>query len=287
MKRTLLAAIALFVALPATASADTVDGVVVARDAGRGVVMTAGRGGTVTTLHVARPAAFKPGLRVRANANALGDGTYRATSVKRRGRVRAAKARFLLVRRSGRSLLVSAGGSTFPLAAGPRARVSAPGAIVAARLRVAKGKVAVAKATEVGRTPTLELSGRVTGLADGVLRLDNGVAVTVPAGVEPALQAGDEVELLVAVGADGSLTLLAIDGEIEVYGPLTAVAPGSLTVGAVTCAVPGGLDVSDLVLGDTVQVLCSVVNGVLTADELEVDDPGVEDEPIDELEPEE
>ena len=39
---------------------------------------------------------------------------------------------------------------------------------------------------------------------------DSGVAVTVPAGVEPALEVGDADELLV----DGSFNLIAIDGEI-------------------------------------------------------------------------
>ena len=129
--------------------------------------------------------------------------------------------------------------------------------------------------------------GRFAGFADGVLRLDVGagtlLSVAVPAGVEPALQAGDEVRLLV----DGSFNLIAIDGEIEVYGALTAVAPGSLSVGAVTCAVPEDLDISDLVAGDTVSVYCSLVDGVLTADELELDDPGFDDEPFDEEEPEE
>jgi hypothetical protein len=100
----------------------------------------------------------------------------------------------------------------------------------------------------------------------------------VPAGVEPALQAGDEVTLLV----DGAFNLIAIDGELEVYGALTAVAPDSLSVGAVTCAVPEDLDVSDLVVGDTVLVYCTLVDGVLTAQELELDEPWFGDEPLEE-----
>ena len=63
---------------------------------------------------------------------------------------------------------------------------------------------------------------------------------------------------------------------------LTAVARDSLSVGAVTCAVPEDLDVSDLVVGDTVLVFCSLVDGVLTAGELELDEPWLDDEPFDE-----
>ena len=285
MTRTVIAALALLAAFPAAASADTVDGVVVARDAGRGIVVTAGRGGAVAALRVRRAAAFKPGVKVRAKATRLGDGTYRVRRLKRRGQAPAAAVRFTVLARADRSLVVSAGGTTFALQA--RAAVPAPGAIVAARVRVAGGKATVVRARQTGQVARLELVGRFAGFADGVLRLDVGagtlLSVAVPAGVEPALQAGDEVRLLV----DGSFNLIAIDGEIEVYGAVTAVAPGSLSVGAVTCAVPEDLDISDVVAGDTVWVYCALVGGVLTAEELEVDDPGFDDEPFDEEEPEE
>lgn len=275
MTRIAIAAIALLAAFPSVASADTVDGVVVASDAQRGMIVTAGRGGAVAALRVQRAAAFKPGLRVRAKANPLGDGTYGVRRVKRRGRADAARARFTLVGRTDRALVALAGGTTFGLRSG--VAVPAPGAVVVAKLRVAGGKATVTKLRQVGQVSTLTLRGRFAGFDGGVLRLDSGVAVTVPAGVEPALEVGDEVELLV----DGSFNLIAIDGEIEVYGALTAVAPDSISVGAVTCAVPEDLDVSDLVVGDTVLVHCALVDGVLTAEELELDDSG---EPYDEEE---
>ena len=286
MKRTVLAALALLAAFPAAASADTVDGVVVARDAQRGIVVTAGRNGSVAALRVQRAAAFKPGAKLRAKATRLGDGTYRVRRVKRRGRAGAAKARFTVLARADRTLVASAGGTTFTLGAGTAA--PAPGAVVAARLRLARGKATVARLRPLAQLTRLELNGRFAGFANGILQLDVGagtlLSVTVPAGVEPALQAGDEVELLV----DGSLHLIAIDGEIEVYGALTAIAPDSISVGAVTCAVPEDLDASDLVVGDTVLVFCSLVDGVLTAAELELDEPWLDDEPFEEeLEPEE
>jgi hypothetical protein len=282
--RSLVAAAALLGAMPAAASADTVDGAVIARDAQRGTILTSGRTGAVTTLRVARAAAFKPGQRVRATATPLGDGTYRAAAVKRRGRAGAVKARFTLVRRAGREYVVSAGESTFALRAGRGAGVSTAGAVVAAKLRVAKGKIAVAKARQVGQSATVELDGRFVSLAGGVLQLAVGaqapVAVAVPAGVEPALEPGAEVELLASVGADGSFALLAIDGEIEAYGAVGAVAPTSITVGGVTCAVPADLDVSDVVAGDVATLYCSLAGGVLTADELELDDLGFDEDDL-------
>jgi hypothetical protein len=300
--RSLIATAALLGAMPAAASADTVNGTVIARDAQRGTIVTSGRNGSVATLRVTRAAAFKLGQRVRATATPLGDGTYRAAAVKRRGRAGAVKARFTLVRRAGREYIVSAGASTFALRAGRGSGVSTAGAVVSARLRVAGGKAAVAKAKQVGQAATVELDGRFVDLTAGVLRLAVGaqdpVAVAVPAGVEPALEAGVAVELLAAVGADGSFTLLAIDGEIEAYGAVAAVTGASITVGAVTCAVPEDLDVSDVLVGDVANLFCSVVGGVLTAGELELDDFGLgdgdlgfEDEPVDDgdagFEPEE
>ena len=288
MTRIVIAALALLAAFPAAASADTVDGVVVARDAQRGIVVTAGRGGAVAALRVQRAAAFKPGAKLRAKANRLGDGTYRVRRVKRRGRAR---------RRQGalhrRSRVPTARSSSPPAAppsrSAPARPLPAPGAVVAARLRLAGGKATVAKVRPLGQADAARARRAASPASPTAsLRLDVGagtlLSVTVPAGVEPALQAGDEVELLV----DGSFNLIAIDGEIEVYGALTAVAPDSLSVGAVTCAVPEDLDVSDLVVGDTVLVVCSLVDGVLTADELELDEPWLDDEPFDEeLEPEE
>jgi hypothetical protein len=272
MKRTLLAALVALAAFPAAASADTLNGVVVARGSQNGTIVLAGSG--ASTLRVNRPAAFKPGLKLRATATKLADGSYRVSAVKRRGQAGAAKLRYTLLRRAGRDALVTAGGSTFTLKAGA---VAAPGAVVAAKLKIAKGKVVVAKARQLGQASTLSLTATFTG---GVLRLDGGVAVAIPAGADLALEEGDEVEVLVAVGADGVFMLVAIEGEIEAYAAVAAVSPTSITVGGVTCAVPVDLDVSDVVVGDVAYVYCSVENGVLTADELELDDPVVEDEPL-------
>jgi len=71
---------------------------------------------------------------------------------------------------------------------------------------------------------------------------------------------------------------VAIDGELEAYGAIAAVGGGSITVGAVTCAVPGDLEVSDLVAGDVITLYCALVGGVLTAEDLEFDDLGFDEE---------
>jgi len=279
--RALLAATALLGAVPAAASADTVKGTVVARDAARGTIVTAGRDGTVATLRVDRAGGFRAGVRVRATAAPQADGTYRASALKRLGRAKTAKVRGALVRSAGRDYVISSGASTFTLRA---ARVAAPtpaGAVVHADLKVAKGKVAIAKLRTAGQAATLELEGTLAGFDGSTLSLrvegSGAVTVAVPAAVELTAETGDDVELLVTAGP--VLGLLAVDGEIEAYGAVAAVAPTAITVGGVTCAVPDYLDLTDIVAGDTVYLVCVAEDGVLTADEVELDDESwVDDE---------
>ena len=280
--RAVIAATALLGAAPATASADTVKGTVVSRDAARGTIVTAGSGGTVATLRVAKPASFKPGARVRATATPLADGTYRSAGVKRLGRAKSVAVRGTLVRRAGRELVLSAGSSTFALRTARPAVTGAPGALVSAKLKLAKGRLIAKKVRLAGQAATLELEGTVAGFDGTTLQLaveaPGALPVAVPAGVELTAETGDEVELAVAIG--GGFTLLAVDGEINVLGAIGAVSPGSISVGAVTCAVPEYLDVSDLLAGDSVFLTCVLSGGALTADEIELDEPSLgDDEP--------
>jgi hypothetical protein len=214
MKRILPAAIAALAlaALPAAASADTVDGTVVARDADRGTLVTAARSGAVTTLRVKRVAAFRPGERLRGTAKPVGDGTFEAVRLKRRGRAGSVKLNAAVVAGTGRDYVVTAGGSTFSLRAGRRAAPVTPGALVAARLKLAKGKATVKRIRPVGQAATLALEGVVVAVAEGSLQVKVAgavVTVLVPAGVEVWEEPGDEVALTVTVGADGSFTLVA------------------------------------------------------------------------------
>ena len=99
---------------------------------------------------------------------------------------------------------------------------------------------------------------------------------------------GDDVELLVTAGP--VLGLLAVDGEIEAYGARRrGRAERRSPSASVTCAVPDYLDLTDIVAGDTVLPWSAWhEDGVLTADEVEldeeswVDDGFGEDEPYDE-----
>lgn len=285
--RALIAATALLGAVPAAASADTVKGTVVARDAARGTIVTAGRDGTVATLRVARAGGFRSGVKVRAAAAPQADGTYRASAVKRLGRAAAAKVRGTLVRHSGRDYVISSGASTFTLRSARAAAPTPAGAVVSADLKVAKGKVAIKKLRTVGQAATLVLEGTLAGFDGSTLSLSvegsGAVAVAVPSGVELVAESGDDVELLVTTGP--VLGLLAMDGGIEVYGAVAAVAPTAITVGGVSCAVPDYLDVSDVLVGDTAYLVCVEEGGVLTADELELDDDSWVDDGFDEDEP--
>ena len=258
-----------------------VDGVVIARDADRKAIVTATDGGSVAAVRVARPAAFKLGVRVRAKGTKRWDGTLRATSVKRRGLAVAAKARVVVVRRAGSSLLVSAGDSLFTLSAGV-SQVSRPGAVVDARLRTTKGKVAVVKAKEVGQASTVVLTGLFDSLTDNVLRLTNGLSVATPEAFALFKQRRDEVLLLVTVGPDGSFALVASDLESEAAGTVMAVSAESMTVGGVTCAVPEDVDVTDVVVGDLAFLSCSLVDGKLVADGYELEPAGFEEGPWEE-----
>jgi len=279
--RVVIAATALLGAAPAAASAETVKGTVVARDAVRGTIVTAGNGGAVATLRVAKPASFKPGARVRANATPLADGTYRGAGVKRLGRAKAVAVRGTLVRRSGRELVLAAGGSTFAMRTARPAVSGAPGALVSAKLKVAKGRLTAHKVRLSGQAATLEIEGTIASFDGATLQIaveaPGTVPVAVPTGVELTAGTGDEVEVVVAVGA--GFTLLAVDGEIDVAGTIAAVSPGSITIGAVTCAVPEYLDVGDLLTGDPVFATCLLSGGTLTLDEIEYDEPSLGDEP--------
>ena len=215
MKRTLPAAFAAFAALatvPTAASADTVDGTVVARDAARGTLVTAARGGVVTTLRVKRVAAFRLGERLRGTARPAGDGTFEAVRLKRRGRAGSVKLQAAVVGRAGRDYVLTAGGSTFAVRAGRRPGAVAQGALVSARLKIARRAVTAKRVRQVGMATTLELEGVVLAVAEGSLQVKVAgavVTVLVPAGVEVWEEPGDAFAATVGVGADGAFTLVA------------------------------------------------------------------------------
>jgi hypothetical protein len=291
MRRALpiLLAAGLLVALPATASAAGWKGVVVAKDVKRGTVVTASARGKIRTLRApAKARTLAVGQRVDVKARPLADGTFAARSVRVLGRAARATIRAAVVRhqaRLGRTIL-SAGESAFAVRTSPGRALSAasdglaPGDVIVAVVDVTGGELEAEHVEEVDHAEALELEGIVTGVSRAGLDLavvHRGlVRVGVPAGfLLPALEPGDEVEAVVAVGEGGALTLMALerenrghgshdddefdlddDGdELEVKGTVTSLADTSVSVGSVTCGFAAGTALG-VEVGDFVELEC-------------------------------
>lgn len=232
MKRTLilfaLAAGLLAAAAPATA-ATAFKGVVVAKDAQRGTVVTASADGVVRTARSPKAASFRVGQRLTVTGTRLGDGTFRAASVKASGRAKTARVKAVVVRwqKAQRRLLVSAGGSTFVLVRSAKGRTLAsatetvpqPGDQISATVNVAAGTARATAVTTVGHLGTIEVEGIVTKLAADSVELvvakSGFVTFALPTGfVLPAgLVAFDKVSAKVSVGVDGKLTLISLHAD--------------------------------------------------------------------------
>jgi hypothetical protein len=288
----LAATLAAAVAVPGVAEAEQVKGTVVAKDAQRGTLVTAAPSGAVTTLRTKGIRRYRIGQRVAAPATAQPDGTFAATgTVKRRaGVARSARVRATVVKRAGGRYVLSAGSSTFAIAhrgrAGTAAATRGPraGDVIVAAVRLTAGRATGTQVKTVGQAAMLEVEGILLGADGGVLRIAvekrGEVAVTVPAGHEIALAAGDEVEAIVSVEDDGTFTLVALDGDgdeqddhgldldedsVEVEGVVTALSEASLTVAAgtaasVTCAVPAGTSLAGFSVGDDVEAECRLLD---------------------------
>lgn len=233
MKRILtifaLAAGLLVAAAPASA-ATAWKGVVVAKDAQRGTVVTASANGAVRTARSPKAASLKIGQRLAVTGTRLADGTFKAASVKATGRAKTVRVKAVVVRwqKAQRRLLVSAGGSTFALKRSAKARTLAsatetaplPGDQITATVSVATGTAQATAVTTVGHLGTIEVEGIVTKLsADSVeiiVAKAGYVTFALPAGF--VLPAGvvvfDAISARVSVGVDGKLTLL----ELETHG---------------------------------------------------------------------
>jgi hypothetical protein len=285
------ATLAVAAAVPGAADAATVKGTVVAKDANRGTVVTAARGGAVKTLRAAHAKRYRIGQRIVARASAQPDGTFAASGkVKRlRGKARTARVRATVVRRAGGRYLVSAGSSTFAI--GKRASAAAAGSaaapqagdIIDAKLRLAGGRATGQRLRTVGEASMLEIEGIFVDAGAGVLRIAverrGLVTVTVPEGTAVSATAGDEVEAIVSVEDDGSFALVALrtddddegddhgfefdfeDGVVEVAGTITELADASVTLSAgpdatVTCGAPAGTSLAGFSVGDEVEAEC-------------------------------
>lgn len=326
MKRILVplaVAVALLAAVaPAAAAEATWQGVVVAKDNGRSAVVTASANGVVRTARSPRARGLRIGQKLTVTGTRLADGTFAATSLRATGRAKVARLKAVVVsyRKAQRRLLVSAGGSTFALprratrtlaAAGTSSGDPAAGDRIVASVTVTGGVAAATSVSTVGQLGTLEVEGILTKVESGSVELlvarAGYVSVALPSGfaLPSGLKVFDPVKLVVAVGADGKLTVLAIqgdegrdrdddgvdhdegDGGLEVEGKITALSDTSITVqpGAlaspVTCTLTRPL--AGFAVGNRVEVECAVgAGGALVLREIEHEDDEEDDDSEDE-----
>ena len=323
MKRifVLLALAAAPLAAATPASAGTVwTGVVVAKDNGRSAVVTASAQGHVRTARSPRARGLRIGQRVAVTGTKLADGTFETTKLRVTGRARTARVKAVVVKyqRAQRRLLVSAGGSTFALAgrrtqrslASVSAETPAPGDQIVATVAVAAGTPQATSVVTVGHLATLEVEGIVTKLESGRLELlvakAGFVTLALPAGftMPAGVKVFDEVKLIVAVGTDGKLTLIAIQGDeakdrdddgvdfdedgdkLKVEGTITAISATSVTVrpgssaSTVTCTLRRQL--SGFALGDRVEMECFAdATGTLVLRKIEHEDDDEDEDDTD------
>jgi hypothetical protein len=301
-------------AAPATAW----KGVIVAKDVKRGTLVTASADGTARTVRSAKARTLTLGQRLDVRAARLSDGTFKVVTLKATGRVKTTRLKAVVVRnqRAQHRLLVSAGGSTFSLGrkASIRSFASASasglqaGDRIQASVTVTPGSVHATSVTTVGHLGVLEVEGILTKVAADSIELvvakAGFVTLALPAGftLPAGIAAFDEVEVHVAVGTDGKLTVVSIEDEdadrndddgvdvdededeLEVKGSITALSPVSITVAPgraaspVTCALQTPL--AGFKIGDFVELECEAtsVAGSLRLKQIEHEDDDDDDD---------
>jgi hypothetical protein len=296
MKRVFVLVAAVGLILPAAAQAGTFGGVVVAKNAKRHAIVTASKGGVVRTVRTrgAKIGLGKIGLgaRVTVRAAKLPDGTFLASRIKKIGLGTRVRVRGGVVKRSGRTLYLSAGHSVFALGLrGSAGSKLSAGDRVSATTSFGRATLFCDDVTPIGHDDQIELEGIYLSSGDGVLSLavhGRGlVKVTIPDGFElPDLTPGDEISLLATVEPDGTFTLDSIDDEdlddgdsdaddgvdmgdnwFSVTGVVNAVGGGTIGVDVerhdepVVCRVPAKVDLSAFAVGQFVQMSCKLVDG--------------------------
>jgi len=187
--------------LPAAAHAagTSFSGVVVAKEAGRGTLVVAGRSGVARTVHV-RLSAARIGDRVSVGGTRLKDGTIRSSKLRVVGHARAATVRGVVVRRLATRTLVSTGRSVIVIQrrAAKRslsARGLAPGTVARFGVSFAGGRVRETSASALSTTSAVEVEGTVVTLSPFVVSVA-GLPVTIGLGsvtLPPALAANARV----------------------------------------------------------------------------------------------
>lgn len=222
MKRLLIVVAAAGVlAAPSSALAS---GVVLKVQRGNHLIAVAQRGAHVALVHTAAATRLHVGERVKFSAHALRNGTFAATSVRVVGHARSVRFRGLLLAKSSRRLVISAGGAVIALRLGTRTVASAsdsapkPGSTVDVTATVGENddlnenEISTVSAT----TPGGSIEGQLT-IGTGTVTVvseDMALVLNVPAGFDLSQVAnGDDVLAQFTQGTDGTLTLTAISGD--------------------------------------------------------------------------
>ena len=303
MKRAFVLAAVLVTAaaLSGTADAARWNGVIVAKDAKRKAVVTVTRGSVRTVRAPSKFRRLRVGQRVAVNARTLPDGTYAAATIRGQGRVSQVRFRGIVVRhdRRARRLILSAGDSVFAARMTGRSTASAapsrgltPGDKVKVDGDVGDGSLDADEVDEVGHASLLELEGiflyASKGGFDMALVHRGLVHVNVPEGkLVPPFKAGDQVSVLVRVGADGTFMFrkgrsdvrdygkYKDDGRFEAQGVLVGKSPLSVSVrgekGTLSCAIPAGLDLAFFRIGEKATLLCVSRDGDLVMTKLKTE----------------
>jgi hypothetical protein len=290
---------ALTFALPATAGAATVRGVVIAKDAARRSIVTVSRNGVVRTIRAR--GAFKRvrvGRLVAVQAASLPDGTFAASKIRPVGRAGHANFRATVAAVRGTTLALSAGGSVFALRVrgGKTGSTTGggfrPGDRIQANAQVKGGSLQARREAlkRIGHDDQLVLEGIYLATAyDGTIEMAvvhrGRVYVTVPDDVVvPDFQPGDEIVAVVTVAEDGTFVLIKAqnessgdddddgggvngDGTFTVMGVITSLSADRIAVkvnehrDAVICAVPEDFDTEGFAVGQKVLMMCEYDGG--------------------------
>ncbi|HUZ15323.1 MAG TPA: hypothetical protein VMU72_03990 [Gaiellaceae bacterium] len=311
-KLIVLAALASVLLIPGTGQAATgaAHGVVVAKEAGRHVLVVASPG-KVTSVRVAvrQFGAIRLGSRVAFTGTALADGSIHATQLHKLGRVAHARLRVTILKIQRAKLLVAGGGTAFAIRLTSSTHVGAaarsglhPGEQIETDVELGKNGATGTDVQSLGASVLIDFSGKITALdATSVTVADDGVSsvIAIPDGVvlPPLVQVGSEVEIVASIsGAALTLVEIKLDGgnsgdgggssvdgaaQVHVEGFVSALDTGSVTIqpgdnaSPVTFAIPDGFTLpGGLASGSEVEARGSVVDGVLTLSKIELQGQG-------------
>ncbi len=224
-KAAVVAAVVAF-SVPATAHAAHVSGAVIAKDKARGTFVLAGRTGAATTVRAPR-AHPRLGDRLVVDGPRLAGGMVRARSLRVVGHAHHATLHAVVVRELTRQTLVSAGGSVISIwhrgskarslsMVGNHRRGLTTGTVASFGLSISNSGVTQTTTTTLGVVSNVRIEGHVVTVSPLVVSVEGlPITITVPGGVTlpPGLQTGDEIGLMVSVGANNTFTLVSIDDQ--------------------------------------------------------------------------